>query len=371
MARRLISDENSIGKQMNLLAEKGYLISSKRGRESFYELSEPLMRISFEVKQRRLLDVLVDFLRCWYEPEKLHDQKLQSNSDLSIRYMEAALDRAASTPDPRLNLLENEIERATEEGRTQELAKLWEEKAAVTKTAADWTLAGYYFAEFNKNHEQALGCYDTAIQIDPAHATPKYNRVASLFQLDHWSEGFESLNQIFTSNTLSDDFGDVGSILAIIFEKSSSDEVLRQRLGRFFNHYLAAEQKLFPQADLHSAAPPLPPPGVHLESPLSWFGDGLVKSLARINAERLSPAVLESYIQVAADLFGPVPRMELPLRLFRYGVLYLLQREHLRTKDPRKLKATPEKLAESVFVELVTPEREILRQALKLVETTV
>ena len=100
---------------------------------------------------------------------------------------------------------------------------------------------------------------------------------------------------------------------------------------------------------------------------MDWFGEGLVKSLAKLDPGRFTRKVLENYVAVAEAVLGPHPRIELPLRLFRYGVQYLIRLEELKATDPRKLKETPEKQAESVLVELVRPEREILRQALGLV----
>jgi hypothetical protein len=47
IARRLLLPEQSIGKQVRNLAEIGYLTSQKKGRETCYELSEPLMRLTY------------------------------------------------------------------------------------------------------------------------------------------------------------------------------------------------------------------------------------------------------------------------------------------------------------------------------------
>lgn len=73
IARRLFSSPQTISSQLQSLREKGYVESNQRGRESLYEISEPLMRICVEVKENqnpRPLSLLVDFLRVWYnEPE--------------------------------------------------------------------------------------------------------------------------------------------------------------------------------------------------------------------------------------------------------------------------------------------------------------
>jgi hypothetical protein len=78
------------------------------------------------------------------------------------------------------------------------------------------------------------------------------------------------------------------------------------------------------------------------------LADGLVKSLAKIDADRVTPAVLESYVAAMEQRVGDIPEFEIPLRLFRYGIRYLISKN------------------EAEFVELIQPERRILRQALGL-----
>ncbi|MDP1563676.1 MAG: hypothetical protein Q8M16_20030 [Pirellulaceae bacterium] len=83
---------------------------------------------------------------------------------------------------------------------------------------------------------------------------------------------------------------------------------------------------------------------------LSHLADGLVKSLAKIDADRVTPAVLESCFAAVEQRVAKLPEFEISLRLFRYGIRYLISGK------------------ESGFVELIQPERRILRQALGLPE---
>ena len=87
-------------------------------------------------------------------------------------------------------------------------------------------------------------------------------------------------------------------------------------------------------------------------NPLSHLADGLVKSLGKIEAEQLTPKVLESYLNAFEKRVADIPEFEIALRLFRYGIRYLISGE------------------ESEFVELIQPERRIVRQALGLNEET-
>lgn len=74
IAKALFSSHQTIASQLKFLRELGYVESHPRGRESLYELSEPLMRLCVEVKenqQRKPLRLIVDFLRVWYDSDKL------------------------------------------------------------------------------------------------------------------------------------------------------------------------------------------------------------------------------------------------------------------------------------------------------------
>lgn len=60
-------------KQLGNLKAKGYVRSEKRGKESYYELAEPLMRLCLEAKnqRRRPLTRVAWFLKAWFTEDKL------------------------------------------------------------------------------------------------------------------------------------------------------------------------------------------------------------------------------------------------------------------------------------------------------------
>ncbi|MEO8496801.1 MAG: ArsR family transcriptional regulator, partial [Planctomycetota bacterium] len=82
LARALFASNQTISKQLKELKQKRYVLSAKRGRESLYELSEPLMRLAMELKENRggPVRLIVDFLRVWYSREELQN-RLRSLSD--------------------------------------------------------------------------------------------------------------------------------------------------------------------------------------------------------------------------------------------------------------------------------------------------
>ncbi|MBD2503231.1 tetratricopeptide repeat protein [Anabaena azotica] len=76
IAQRCFISHQTASSQLKDLREKGYVNSEAIGRESFYELQEPLMRFCLEVKKQRgePIRLFIDFLRLWYTREELQQR---------------------------------------------------------------------------------------------------------------------------------------------------------------------------------------------------------------------------------------------------------------------------------------------------------
>ena len=68
IAEETFIEERSCSKQLGNLKSKGYVRSEKRGKESYYDMAEPLMRLCLEVKNQRgrPLKLVARFLRAWF-----------------------------------------------------------------------------------------------------------------------------------------------------------------------------------------------------------------------------------------------------------------------------------------------------------------
>ncbi len=65
--------QQSASSQLGLLLQRRFVTEKRTGRESHFELAEPLMRICVECKRHEgLLPMVVEFLRLWYTGEELH-----------------------------------------------------------------------------------------------------------------------------------------------------------------------------------------------------------------------------------------------------------------------------------------------------------
>ncbi|MFV2044150.1 MAG: AAA family ATPase, partial [Anaerolineales bacterium] len=109
MARRLFASPQSISSQLGDLREKGYVQAAQRGRESLYEIAEPLMRICVEVKENQSyepLRMLVDFLRIWYDGLELSARLEECDAGTLARaYLESAIEKNTEQGNLRARLL--------------------------------------------------------------------------------------------------------------------------------------------------------------------------------------------------------------------------------------------------------------------------
>jgi tetratricopeptide (TPR) repeat protein len=122
----------TISSQLKDLKAKGYVVSSSVGKESYYELTEVLMRLCLEVKKYRNKEVesLVEMIRIWYRPDEIKAQfdrlMLAGNSE-HARYYALALEY--SRPDPVLLACQQDFQKSLECGDSKSALKVWEELA--------------------------------------------------------------------------------------------------------------------------------------------------------------------------------------------------------------------------------------------------
>jgi tetratricopeptide (TPR) repeat protein len=97
IAQKCFITHQTVSSQLKKLLEMDYVKSESIGRESYYELREPLMRYCIEVKRQKgePISLIVDFLRSWYTTEEL--KKLlnlisSADNELMKEYILKAID---------------------------------------------------------------------------------------------------------------------------------------------------------------------------------------------------------------------------------------------------------------------------------------
>ena len=130
----------TISSQLKDLKGKGYVVSSSVGKESYYELTEVLMRLCLEVKKYRGKEVesLVEMIRIWYRPEEIKAQfdRLSSAGNLAhARYYQLALED--SRPHPMLLACESDFYKSIELGDAKSALQVWQELAHVQNISVE------------------------------------------------------------------------------------------------------------------------------------------------------------------------------------------------------------------------------------------
>ena len=139
IAESTFVEERTCAKQLGLLRKKGYVVSEKSGKESFYDMAEPLMRLCLEVKNERgrPLRTLARFLRVWFPQERLcagsHEVGLQ---DRTRAYLHRAVEDDCSFERIIANDLGDELQVCLDERRYERAERLADELSVVKPLVA-------------------------------------------------------------------------------------------------------------------------------------------------------------------------------------------------------------------------------------------
>lgn len=218
--------------QLKKLSEMGYVCAHKSGRESFYEMQEPLMRLALELKKHRggPIRLFVEFLKLWYTEDELLQLKALSDENRDENdYLNRAIEAKENNNDePVIKACENDywssfhkddIEKANELAeellvhrpsglnwlkKASCLQKLNDNEAAVAAVNAATPLCtgnpkalgdcAWILLKLNQN-EDALSCHDKALKGDPSNSSAWNNRGVNLDRLCRRDEAKKSFEK--------------------------------------------------------------------------------------------------------------------------------------------------------------------------------
>ena len=169
IAQRCFLTHQTVSSQLKTLRDMGYVHSESVGRESYYELREPLMRLCIEVKKNRgePIRLFIDFLRLWYSRSELEQRLalLQSDIVLEREYLLRALQVSAEeTEDPRVEVCLKDYRAYFEKKDFDRALQTADELVAIRGNAHDWFNQGRCFSQLGYWNE-ALTSYDRAIEL--------------------------------------------------------------------------------------------------------------------------------------------------------------------------------------------------------------
>lgn len=128
-------DERICSKQLGNLKAKGYVRSEKRGKESYYEMAEPLMRLCLKARNQRgrPLRLVARFLRAWFPATVLHTGSITEDADRvgecsavvlkSGADFESVLSKSSTSPKQRTKSLFAVVEAMIQHCRLDEIRK--------------------------------------------------------------------------------------------------------------------------------------------------------------------------------------------------------------------------------------------------------
>ncbi|MGK7884965.1 MAG: tetratricopeptide repeat protein [Crocosphaera sp.] len=202
IAKRCFISHQTASGQLKELRKKGYVTAEAVGRESFYELQEPLMRICLEVKKQRgePIKLFIDFLRIWYSKKELQErlQQLPENC-LEREYINHALvfkdDLMKEKEYTAIGALVDEGIEQLVSGNPERALELFEE--AIKNNDHDstsWYMQGMALAELER-YDEAISSYNKALEIKPNYDQAWNNRGITLANLGRFDEAIASYNK--------------------------------------------------------------------------------------------------------------------------------------------------------------------------------
>ncbi len=289
----------TIASQLKDLKAKGYVVSSSVGKESYYELTEVLMRLCLEVKKYRGKEVesLVEMIRIWYRPEEIKaqfDQLMLLGNEEHARYYKHALEDAR--PHPMLLACDRDFQKSLELGDAKSALQVWQELAHVQNISVDRSqpISDLIIAEKfdearaairdllndeqesknltqvetveelclqglllyrSKDWEAALAIFDRCLQQDPQNDTALYMHLNTLDKLNRLNEAIASYDKVLKINPEDDTAWD-------------SRGIALEKLGRFDEAITSHDRAL----------------EINPEDHISWFSRGIdLKKLGRFD----------------------------------------------------------------------------------------
>lgn len=107
IARSCFITQQICSSQLGQLKDKRFVRATKEGRGSYYELSEPMMRLCMEVKQQRgePISLFVEMIRIWYRLDELQNlvSKNIGYQSLHSEYVSSAIGRLEKHGDPKID----------------------------------------------------------------------------------------------------------------------------------------------------------------------------------------------------------------------------------------------------------------------------
>jgi tetratricopeptide (TPR) repeat protein len=352
--------------QLDKLEEMAYVRKTPVGRESWYELREPLLRLVIEIKRGRgePVRLIVDFLRRWYSRRERQERLALAppNRPLTREYLIAALDLEQAIQDrpdlERAAKLVEEYDQCMEVEdykRASDIAAEIIERKGKFCNANDWqsyayslAMEGQYILSLKIWHKalsyapqneilwnnlgvcsyylgdytNAFSSFDKALDIDPMYDYPTFNRAILHLAMDQWDEFVKDItNGFILPMSSSKHAGDTKEYCHLLLEQDDIGEKIETLAAIYSKNGL-----------------------------LKLLGEGLTKSISKVLANRISLSQANKWLVAWQSTAIKSTELEIPVRILAAAV------EWKKTQDIRALLALP--IEERRILERMLPKEE-------------
>jgi tetratricopeptide (TPR) repeat protein len=202
IATQCFIEQRVVSGQLLQLRNKGYVVARANGRESFYELTEVLMRLCMEVKKYRgqWVKLFVDFLRIWYRPAERQKKlaMLRGNGGLvSDEHLELAL---MSDADPVLVVVSREFQNCLEQKNKSLTLQILGELYAINGISNEEYRQISNLIE-EEEFDEIKSILDRTVELDSNNNYPLAWKGLALFIKSKWSEALIEFDRVLESDT--------------------------------------------------------------------------------------------------------------------------------------------------------------------------
>lgn len=314
IAKRCFVTHQVASGQLKQLRDRGYVRSVKVGRESYYELREPLMRLCVDVKRDRAAPIrlFVDFLRLWYTRVELKGmlEGALNHGGLEVLYLTAAVeDEGESSSDPRVDAcLEDfdnhmrtaEFELATDaaeeliaiRGEAQDFVRqsrallarddiessLRAAEDAIDREATlveGWTQLSLVRTK-QQDWQAALKSSQKALELAPDHSVSLFIAASANLLVRGWEEGCVALNRALqvSDSTQANDMASAVAVTALFASRlltpTTNDAETRKRRDEILELARNTKREAALEIGIGLLSAVLVSPAVSVETAKAW-----------------------------------------------------------------------------------------------------
>jgi len=208
IAKRCLMSQQTAAKQLGELVRLGFVQRTPVGRETYCELAEPLMRICFEVKDRRTehIELFVEFLRRWFTVPELRSryEGLRTESPTCRPFerchLEVALTRwERDGKQPVQDALEEEALRLLRAKNYGKAIEIWSGLVQDRAGAKDFFYLSRAFEE-GKRLKEATEIAERGLRAFPSSAKVAWQLASLMQHLNRAAEAFAVTEQGIAAN---------------------------------------------------------------------------------------------------------------------------------------------------------------------------